>query len=126
VLQALLNRLGRQRLSPILTARISLALGHLRQYAGEIQDATKCYKSAFDLAEREPRTPETRVLTARICRSMGDLVQFENYRAAQEWLERGIVALENYDSGEEAALRVVLAGVLLAQGDLDSARTEAE
>lgn len=119
-----LNRDKEIELTPVSAARVALAQGQLQQYGGGRKRAAKYYTSAFALAGTQPKTPEICVLTARICRSMGDLWQFEDYGAAQKWLESGLQILVNYDSGEEAALRVVLGSVLIARGDLDGAQAQ--
>jgi tetratricopeptide (TPR) repeat protein len=105
---------------------MNIACGELYTFLRESELAQESYIEALTQLRSQPDTPSAHVCTARICRGMGELLEYENPQEALAWLRRGLDVLAGNDRAEEARLLNRTGAVQIAIGAYDSAREALE
>jgi ATP/maltotriose-dependent transcriptional regulator MalT len=99
---------------------IDLARGQSYAFLREREAAINSYQDALARLDALPQTLSVRERKARLCRGMGELLEWEDPQAALAWLQRGQVEAPE-GSAEVAALYVRMGGVHLYVGDYPDA-----
>ena len=123
--RALLNlimELQASQLEAELWAKVNIARGELCGVLGEYDLAHQYYREAHELLTSLPVNTKTQQLIARLCRGLGELLQYEDPVEALEWLLRGQEALAGIgDVEQNAALSLLVGNVHILAGNYEAA-----
>jgi ATP/maltotriose-dependent transcriptional regulator MalT len=122
----LLGSFTMRKLEPQLWVEVNIARAEIHTLRVESQLARASYQEALSTLHELPVSSQVRELKARVCRGMGELLQYESPREALDWLQRGLVELHGMGAELEADLHIRLGGVQIALGDYAASRTALE
>lgn len=105
-LRTLLERVGDGGLATELSIAVNLAKGQVYTLQAESELAEAGLRAVLTAVDGIADETEQRILAARACRGMGELLEERSPREALSWLERGLERLQGADQVEEAALYI--------------------
>jgi len=110
---------------PMQQAALDLARGQVFAFLGESQKSQACYEAVIGSIEAHLGSPAGRVILARACLGIGELLQADLPYKALEWLQRGLETLADNDAlPEKAALHIRMGRIHAYLGDLPAAEAE--
>jgi tRNA A-37 threonylcarbamoyl transferase component Bud32/tetratricopeptide (TPR) repeat protein len=122
-LRCLLEQFTAKHISPMSWIAVAMASGETYKFLRESQIARDSYAEALAQLRMLPESQEIRLLRARACRGMSELLEPEAPKEALVWVRRGLDELASADVMEEAALYLRQGSALIAIGDNVAALT---
>lgn len=95
--------------------------GQLDAVFGDHAQARNKYQDALVRLGTMPDNTTQRERYARICRSIGETLEYERPQEALQWLQRGLQHMQGTNVLEEAAIQIKTGTVLFALGSYDAA-----
>lgn len=105
-LRTLLEQVADGGLATELAIAVNLAKGQIYTLQAEAGLAEASLQAALTQIDSVADETQQRILAARACRNMGELLEERSPRAALTWLEQGLARLQGADPVEEAALYI--------------------
>lgn len=105
-LRKLLEQFTDDQLAVAQWIEINLAKGQIYTLQAEAGLAEVSLQTALTQVDRIEDETQQRILGARACRNMGELLEERAPREALGWLEQGLTRLQGADQVEEAALYI--------------------
>ena len=125
-LQQLLERFTAQQLNNLeLWVTVNTALGQIYTLYRKSFEARKYFSKALsvlDTVSDDAVTGQMKILTARACRCIGALLEYESPDEAWEYLCRGLDELAKVNVPEKAFLYIRKGSILMGQGKYASAQ----
>jgi tetratricopeptide (TPR) repeat protein/transcriptional regulator with XRE-family HTH domain len=113
----LLEQLADDRLAPERGVAVCIARGEVAAMLGEREQAEASYSEAIGRLEKLFGGAIPAALQARVCRGMGELLEYDAPQQALTWLRRGLAGIEGSNSLEEALLLLRIGSVLIVTGE---------
>lgn len=120
-LRPLLTRLEQGQMEKETRAKINLALGEVCAFLGQREQAEASYQAALTALERLPASSATRLLQAKICRGLGDLLRYESQSIALDWFRRGLTFADETETEERVALLLKISTLQMYGEDTETA-----
>jgi len=125
-LRRLLEQFAADQVSAEQWLALTFARGEVYTFLRESALARESYQTAFDLVAALSDSPLAPEYKARICRGIGELLEYESPQEALAWLRRGLDEAAGRSAYEEARLLHRIGSVLIATGEHDAARAALE
>ncbi|MCB0187918.1 MAG: tetratricopeptide repeat protein, partial [Caldilineaceae bacterium] len=105
-LRTLLEQVADEGMVTDLAIAVNLAKGQIYTMQAEGDRAAASLQAALTQIDSVADETQQRILAARACRNMGELLEERAPREALTWLEQGLARLQRADQLEEAALHI--------------------
>ncbi len=123
-LQQMLEQFAERDLDKVQWALVNLARGQVARFFEDLAAGRQSYAVAHAIFAAMPNSKNSRLLRARACLGLGELLRIQRPVEALEWLRRGMDELQGADLADEAALRIRLGSTLDYLGQRDEAQAE--
>jgi len=120
-LLALLQRFKANQLSSVTWAKVQGALGEILVMIGDGSAARSYFQTALEALEAESPSTAVAIISARVCRGMGEALRHSAPAEAVTWFERGLQMLDGQSPMEEAAMYVKLGHARYTLGEFELA-----
>jgi hypothetical protein len=124
-LRNLLERFQPQQVAQAQQAQFLLARGEVYGYLHQHEPAQESYEQALNALQTAPDA-EKRALTARVYRGLSELTRNESPQTALDWLEKGLAALGEAETEDQAELLLKVSTLHMLGGQYDAAQENIE